>query len=105
MARKLHRRSADRFFFAKGANGGDYTTAHSKGMGIVHDVEEARRDAHNGPFFGYDIERVLRMVEAGFSDDAIAEALMIPVEEIEEMIASDKKRQDFLTEAMGKLFR
>lgn len=105
MARKLHRRSADRFFFAKKDNGGEYTTIHSNGMGIIHDVEEARRSSYEVPFYGHDIERVLRMVEAGFDDNAIAEALMIPVEEIEEMIVSDKKRQDFAASAISKLFR
>ena len=101
MARKLHRRSAERqWFYDK--QGGEYTTIHKKGYGLreqIYDIQR-RSVAPEGGFVSYHIDQLLRMVEAGFDDDAIAEVLMIPVEEVAAAIEADRKHEERLLDAV-----
>lgn len=104
MTRKLHRRSAERFFFPTKGNGGEYVEPRKTDMGISRELEESRRECYDG--FNYqNVERVLRLVESGFSDEDIAELLMIPVEEIEEIIEQDKKREENTLEKLRTLVK
>lgn len=102
MARKLHRRSAERQWF-QDKQSGEYTTIHKRGYGLQHRIYEIQRHTSSDPangIPGFQIERILRMVESGFDDDAIAEILMIPVEEVGEIIEADRLHEERLLDAV-----
>lgn len=105
MARKLHRRSGEHQYFPKGKNEGSYQSLNVNGAGLDHAIGELRGNIHREGDFGnhYNADRVLRMVESGFSDDDIAEFLLIPVEEVEEIIENDRVYQNKMREGVIKL--
>lgn len=105
MARKLHRRSGEHQFFPKGKNEGSYQPINANGVGLDHAIGQLRGTIHREGDFGnhYNADRVLRMVESGFSDEDIAEFLLIPVEEVEEVIENDRAYQTKMREGVIKL--
>ncbi len=110
MARKLHRRSSQRHFFPDKEKGGSFETVYKTGKGIRDRIEETRNGLFDGVYNGADAvphhraDEVLRLAEAGFGDDEIAEFLLIPVEEIEIIIREDEKREEKARSAIRALF-
>lgn len=110
MARKLHRRSSQRQFFPDGERGGSYETIHKTGKGIRDRLEEARTSLFEGTFGGNDsipyhrADEVLRLAESGFSDEDIAEVLLIPVEDVDAIIRDDERREEKARDSIRALF-
>lgn len=99
MPRKLHRRSSHRAFFpTPGEKGGEYTNINAGKRGFRDLLDNSRNDVMRGMYGETDYpfhraDEIMRLVESGFDDDAIAELLMIPVEDIAIIIEEDRKRE------------
>lgn len=110
MARKLHRRTSQRHFFPDKEKGGSFDTIYKTGKGIRDRIEETRSDLFDGIYNGADAvphhraDEILRLAEAGFGDEEIAEFLLIPVEDIEVIIREDEKREEKARAAIRALF-
>lgn len=106
MTRKLHRRSASRAYFRLDSKHGEFQYISKGNKGVVNELDDVRNKIGEGIYGNPDhvpyhrIEEVLRMVEAGFSDDDIAEFLLIQVEDVAVIIEEDRRRENLAREKL-----